>query len=88
MNDTNLTDIIEIKPPLELDPGDGSGWAVWVLIGLFLAGAALLFWALRTPHLQALLDLPRGADCVAGFTSSVLSSIWPGLGLDTVAQSS
>ena len=49
MNDTNLTDIIEIKPPLELDPGDGSGWAVWVLIALFLAGAALLFWALRTP---------------------------------------
>ncbi len=49
MNDTTLTDIIEIKPPLELDPGDGSGWAVWVLIGLFLAGAALLFWALRTP---------------------------------------
>ena len=42
MNDTNLTNIIEIKPPLELDPGDGAGWAVWVLIALFLAGAALL----------------------------------------------
>jgi hypothetical protein len=49
MNDTNLTDIIEIKPPLELDPGDGASWAVWVLIALFLAGTALLFWALRTP---------------------------------------
>jgi len=49
MNDTNLTDIIEIKPPMELELGDGSGWAIWVLISLFLAGAALLFWALRTP---------------------------------------
>ena len=49
MNDTNLTDILEIKPPMELEPGDGSGWAIWVLIALFLAGAALLFWALRKP---------------------------------------
>ena len=49
MNDTNLTDILEIKPPMELEPGDGSGWAIWVLLALFLAGAALLFWALRTP---------------------------------------
>ena len=49
MNDTNLTDILEIKPPMELEPGDGSSWAIWVLIALFLAGAALLFWALRTP---------------------------------------
>ena len=49
MNDTNLTDILEIKPPMELDPGNGSVWAIWVLIFLFLAGAALLFWALHTP---------------------------------------
>ena len=49
MNDTNLTDILEIKPPIELNPSDGSSWAIWIVIILFLAGAALLFWAFRTP---------------------------------------
>ena len=61
MSDTNLTDILEIKPPMELDPGNGSVWAIWVLIFLFLAGAALLFWALHTPAKHG-ADSPPDAE--------------------------
>jgi len=49
MNDTNKLDILEIKPPLELDNGDGSSTLWWLLIILLLAGSALLFWALYKP---------------------------------------
>ena len=47
MNDTN--DILDIQPPLDLEPpGDGPGLIAYgVLVLLLIAGAALLFWALR-----------------------------------------
>ena len=50
MNDTNLTDILEIKPPMEMETGgDSILLPIVILVVLFLIGAALLFWALRTP---------------------------------------
>ena len=58
MNDTNLTDILEIKPPLELETGEGSSWAIWVLLTVFVAGAALLFWALREPKRAPVMAAP------------------------------
>ena len=58
MNDTNLTDILEIKPPLVLETGEGSGWALWVLLVLFVAGGVLLFWALREPKRAPVLPAP------------------------------
>jgi|TARA_B100000959_G_scaffold264074_1_gene304138 hypothetical protein len=61
MNDTNLIDILEIKPPMGLDPENGSIWAIWILIFLFLAGAALLFWALRTPS-KPNIDTPPDVE--------------------------
>ena len=49
MNDTNKLDILEIKPPLDLESGDGSSTMWWLLVVLLMAGAALLFWALHKP---------------------------------------
>ena len=47
MNETN--DILEIQPPVDLEPlPDGPGLVAYIVIVLLLlAGAALLFWALR-----------------------------------------
>ena len=49
MSDTNQLDILEIKPPLDLESGDGSSTMWWLLVVLLIAGAALLFWALHKP---------------------------------------
>ena len=34
-NDTNHLDLLDIKPPLDLDPGDGTGPLWWVLVVLY-----------------------------------------------------
>ena len=50
MNDTNLTDILDIKPPMEMETGgDSILWPIVILVVLFLIGAALLFWAYYKP---------------------------------------
>ena len=49
MNDSYEPDILEIKPPLDLETGEGSGIMLWVLLFLFVAGAAFLYWALHKP---------------------------------------
>ena len=49
MNDTNKLDILDIKPPLDLESGDGSSTMWWLLVVLLIAGAVLLFWALYKP---------------------------------------
>ena len=50
MNDaTTQLDLLAIKPPLDLDPGDGTGPLWWVLAVLLIAGAALLWWGCRRP---------------------------------------
>ena len=51
MNDSNKLELLEIKPPLELENGDGSSTMWWLLILLLAAGSALLFWALYKPAL-------------------------------------
>jgi hypothetical protein len=49
MNDSNKLELLEIKPPLELENGDGSSTMWWLLVVLLIGGAALLFWALHKP---------------------------------------
>jgi len=49
MNDSNKLELLEIKPPLELENGDGSSTLWWLLVVLLIAGSALLFWALYKP---------------------------------------
>ena len=50
MNDTNLTDILDIKPPMEMETGgDSVVVPIVILVVLFLIGAALLFWAYHKP---------------------------------------
>ena len=50
MNDTNLTDILDIKPPMEMETGGNSVVVpIVILVVLFLIGAALLFWAYHKP---------------------------------------
>ena len=48
-DDTNQLDLLDIKPPLDLDPGDGTGPLWWVLVVLLIAGGSLLWWAFRRP---------------------------------------
>ena len=49
MNDTNILDILDIKPPLSLETDDGSNTMLWVLLFLLLIGTTLFFWVLRKP---------------------------------------
>ena len=78
MNDSNELDILEIKPPLELETGEGSSTALWILLFLFVTGAALLFWALRKPT-----QVPAGpkSDAVA---QRKLRETWALLGTPTL----
>ena len=50
MNDTNLSDILEIKPPMEVETGSSILWPVIILAVLFIIGAVLLIWAYRKPN--------------------------------------
>ena len=60
--DTNQLDLLDIKPPLELDPGDGTGPLWWVLALLLIAGAALLWWAFHRPAKE---PAPPAPDTIA-----------------------
>lgn len=60
MNETNLTDILDIKPPMEMDSGgDSILLPIIFLVVLFLIGAALLFWAYYKPKTA---DTPAEPD--------------------------
>jgi hypothetical protein len=60
MNETNLTDILDIKPPMETETGGGSILLpIIFLVVLFLIGAALLFWAYYKPKTA---DTPAEPD--------------------------
>ena len=74
MNDSNELDILEIKPPLDLETGEGSNTMLWLLLLLLVAGAALLFWALRKPTQAPALPKP---DAIA---QRKLREVWALIG--------
>ena len=78
MNDSNDLDILEIKPPLDLETGEGSNTMLWLLLLLLVAGAALLLWALRKPPQAPVLPKP---DAIA---QRKLREVWALIGTPTL----
>ena len=74
MNDSNELDILEIKPPLDLETGEGSSTMMWLLLLLLVVGAALLIWALRKPNQAPVLPEP---DAIA---QRKLKEVWALIG--------